>query len=252
MRKRRWACCGADAFDAVAKHGLPCARALTKGAVMHRVLVPTDFSPAALLVTREVMSWVHAIEGELLLLHVVPDIFLRWLDHLAISFIDQSRLEAAYEDLRAEGQRKFTAWLPDLVPERCRTLVVVGETADAIVEVAQAEMVDVIIMRPPDRRWWRPLLAGGVTDTVMRRAPAPVLVWTGLERAASSGGRQGVRHPHRQDAHEEGAWQGRRRERWERTPVLRSWWARTVSPSTSVNQTSVLSNTAPCRRERKE
>jgi nucleotide-binding universal stress UspA family protein len=219
---------------------------------MHRVLVPTDFSPAALLVTREVMSWVHAMEGELLLLHVVPDIFLRWLDQLAITFIDQSRLEAAYEDLRAEGQRKFTAWLPDLVAERCRTLVVVGETADAIVEVAQAEMVDVIIMRPPDRRWWRPLLAGGVTDTVMRRAPVPVLVWTGLEQVASSGGGKGMRHPHKQDANEEGAWQGRSRARWERRPVLRSWWARRGWPSPSVNQTSVLSNTVPCRRERKE
>ena len=56
---------------------------------MRRVLVPTDFSEAALLVTREAVSWVDAIGGELLLLHVVPDICLRWLDHLSISFIDQ-------------------------------------------------------------------------------------------------------------------------------------------------------------------
>lgn len=55
---------------------------------MRRVLVPTDFSEAALPVTREAMSGVDAIEGELLLLHVVPDFFLRWLDHLAITFID--------------------------------------------------------------------------------------------------------------------------------------------------------------------
>jgi nucleotide-binding universal stress UspA family protein len=219
---------------------------------MRRVLVPTDFSAAALLVTREVMSWVEAIEGELLLLHVVPDIFLRWLDHLALTFIDQSRLESAYEDLRVEGQRKFTAWLPYPATEHCRTLVVVGETADAIVEVAQAEMVDMIIMRPPDRRWWRPLLAGSVTDSVMRRAPVPVLVWTGLEQVASSGGRKGARPLHEQEAHAEGAWQGRRRERWERTPILKSWWARSGWPSTSVNQTSLSSKTASCRRERKE
>jgi hypothetical protein len=34
-----------------------------KGAVMRRVLVPADFSEAALLVTREALSWVDAIDG---------------------------------------------------------------------------------------------------------------------------------------------------------------------------------------------
>jgi nucleotide-binding universal stress UspA family protein len=194
-----------------------------KGAMMRRVLVPTDFTEAALLVTREAMSWVDAVEGELLLLHVVPDIFLGWLDHLAISFIDQSRLESAYEDLCAEGQRKFSTWLPYQAHERCRTLVVVGDTADAIIEVAQVEAADVIIMRAPKRRWWRPISVGSVTDTVMRRAPVPVVVWAGLEQMSSSGCWKGVRHPHAQDAPSEGAWQDRRRERWERTPILKSW-----------------------------
>ena len=149
---------------------------------MRRVLVPTDFSAAALLVTREALSWVDAIDGELLLLHVVPDICIRWLDHLSITFIDQSRLASAYDDLRAEGQRQFSTWLPYQAHERCRTRVVVGDTADAIIEVAQVEAADVIIMRAPKRRWWRPVLTGSVTDTVMRRAPVPVVVWAGSSR----------------------------------------------------------------------
>jgi nucleotide-binding universal stress UspA family protein len=194
-----------------------------KGAVMRRVLVPMDFTEAALLVTREAMSWVDAIEGELLLLHVVPDISLGWLDHLAISFIDQKRLESAYEDLCAEGQRKFSTWLPYQAHERCRTLVVVGDTADAIIEVAQVEAADMIIMRAPNRRWWRPILAGSVTDTVMRRARVPVVVWAGLEHMSFSECWQGVRHPHEQDAPGEGGWRDRRRERCERTPILKSW-----------------------------
>jgi nucleotide-binding universal stress UspA family protein len=162
---------------------------------MRRVLVPTDFSAAALLVAREALSWVDAIDGELLLLHVVPDICLRWLDHLSLAFIDQSRLASAYDDLRAEGQRRFATWLPSQAHRRCRTRVVVGNTADAILEVAQVEAADVIIMRAPRRRWWRPVLTGSVTDTVMRRAPVPVLVWSGLEQLPSGGWWQGVRQP---------------------------------------------------------
>ena len=86
-----------------------------------------------------------AIDGELILLHVVPDICIRWLDHLSISFIDQSKLESAYEDLRVEGQRNFSTWLPNQLHQRCRTRVMVGNTADAILEAAQVDAADVII-----------------------------------------------------------------------------------------------------------
>jgi nucleotide-binding universal stress UspA family protein len=193
-----------------------------KGVFMRRVLLPTDFSETAWLVTGEALSWVKGIGGELLLLHVVPDICLRWCDDLAISFIDQTRLEAAYEELCEEGQRRFSTWLPSAAHECCRTLVTVGERADTILKVAQAARVDVIIMRKPKRRWWRPLLAGSVTDTVMRKAPVPVVVWPGLQKPASGWG-QDVWRPDEQDALRESAWRDRRRARWARTPILKSW-----------------------------
>jgi nucleotide-binding universal stress UspA family protein len=172
---------------------------LMKGAFMRRVLVPTDFSEAALIVTREAMSWVEAMGGELLLLHVVPDLYLRWLDRPAITFIDQTRLKAAYEDLREQGQQQFSAWLPYPDNERCRTRVAVGDTADVIVEVARVEMVDLIIMWTAKRRWWRPILAGSVVEAVMRRASVPVVVWAGLEQMASGGFWQEARRPHERD-----------------------------------------------------
>ena len=168
------------------------------------------------------MFWVDAIEGELLRLHVVPDLLLRWLDHLAITFIDQSRLESADEDRRAEGQRTFSTWLPSQAHERCRTLAVVGDAAGAIIEVAQVKAADVIIMWAPKRRWW-PVLAGSVTDTVMRRAPVPVVVWAGVEQMSCRGCWKGVRHPHKHDAPGQGGWRDWSRARWERTPILKSW-----------------------------
>jgi nucleotide-binding universal stress UspA family protein len=161
--------------------------------------------------------------GELLLLHVVPDIFLRWCDELAVGFIDGPRLEAAYEELREEGQRKFSTWLPSRASNRCRTLVVVGDTTEAIIKVAQQEAVDVIIMRAPKRRWWRPLLAISVTDTIMRQAPVPVVVWAGLDRRSAQAWWQDGQHPHESDAQAEGTWRDRERTRWERTTILKSW-----------------------------
>jgi nucleotide-binding universal stress UspA family protein len=193
-----------------------------KGVRMRRVLVPTDFSQTAWLLTGEALSWVEAIGGELLLLHVVPDMCLPWCDHLAITFIAETRLEAAYKELYEEGRRRFSICLPSAVRKRCRTFVTVGETADAILKVAQAERVDVIMMWAPKRRWWRPLLAGSVTGTVMRKAPVPVVLWAGLQKPAG-GWWQGVWRPDEQDALREAAWQERQRARSERTPILRPW-----------------------------
>ena len=94
------------------------------------------------------------------------------------------------------GERKFSAWLPYAANERCCTLVVVGDTADAIIEVTQVEGVDLIIMRAPKRRWWCAILAGSGTDTVMRRAPVPVVVPTGLGQMSTNGCWKATRHPH--------------------------------------------------------
>jgi nucleotide-binding universal stress UspA family protein len=170
-----------------------CSQSL-KGIVMCRVLVPTDFSEASLLVTKEALSWVDAIDGELLLLHVVPDVCLRWLDHLSLTLIDQSTLESGYNDLRAEGHRKFSAWLPQQPHARYRMHVVVGDTAEAILEVAQVEAADLIIMREATRRWWRPVLTGSVTNTVRRRAHIPVVVWSGIEQMSRRTGETGAWH----------------------------------------------------------
>ena len=194
-----------------------------KGTSMRRVLVPTDFSEAGLRMVSQALSWVEAVGGQLLLLHVVPDIFVPCLDELVVGFIDQPKLDAAYEDLRAEGQRRFSTWLPYQASIRCHTLVVVGDTVDAIIKVAQQEEVDVIIMRAPKRRWWRSLLAISVTDTIMRKAPVPVVVWAGLDQRSASGWRQDRQCFHEPDAQAEDVWQGRPRARWERRPILRSW-----------------------------
>ena len=104
------------------------------------------------------------------------------------------------------GERKFSVWLPYPANEHCRTLVVVGDTADASIEVTQVEGVDLIIMRAPKRRWWCAILAGSVTDTVMRQAPVPVVVSARFGQMSANGCWKAMQHPHEQDVPQEGAW----------------------------------------------
>jgi nucleotide-binding universal stress UspA family protein len=186
------------------------------------MLVPIDFSEAALRLTREVVSWADALGGDLLLLRVVPDIYLEWLDQLAMTFIDQARLEAAYEELHEQGQRELSAWLPAAIHARCRTRVAVGQTADTIVKVAREEMADVIIMRAPQRRWWRPLLAGSVPDMVRRKAAIPVVVWDGLEPTAATGLRPELWHSPAPEVLQPRTWLERHSASEEQTHALKS------------------------------
>jgi hypothetical protein len=139
-----------------------------------------------------------------------------------MTFIDQTRLEAAYEDLREQGQQEFSAWLPYAVHERCRTHVAVGDIANTILDVAQEDLADVIIMRAPQRRWWRSILAGSVTDAVRRRASVPVIVWDGHEKMVSRGMWSEAQPPHGRDPLQQGTWPNWRRAPWEKTHVLKS------------------------------
>jgi nucleotide-binding universal stress UspA family protein len=163
------------------------ARLTMKGAFMCRVLIPTDLSEAALRVTGEIASWADTVGGELLLLHVVPDIYIGWLDQLALSFIDQARLEAAYGELRERGRRMVSTWLPPTLQDRCGTIVAVGGLVNTILTVAQEERVDAIILRAAKRRRWLPSRGNCVAEAVKRKASLPVLIWDGVANIASVG-----------------------------------------------------------------
>ena len=78
--------------------------------------------------------------------------------------------------------------------------------AEAIIEVTQVEGLDLIIMRAPKRRWRCAILAGSVTDAIMRQAPVPVVVSARLGHMSANGCWKATRHPHEQDVPQEGAW----------------------------------------------
>jgi hypothetical protein len=44
------------------------------------MLVPTNFSDTSQAVIRYLLLWMNAVGGELVLLHVVPEILSRWSD----------------------------------------------------------------------------------------------------------------------------------------------------------------------------
>ena len=154
---------------------------------MKRILVPTDFSTPSLAALAQAIHYTEAVEGELLLLHVVEGAPLRWytvdgvpeapsafLDPATQLMLPQPSPTRVARDLVAEAEWKLAALLPPQ-PDRFRALVTVGRAAAEIVRVARAQGADLIIMGTHGRRGLRRWFRKSVTDQVRRQAPTAVL-----------------------------------------------------------------------------
>jgi nucleotide-binding universal stress UspA family protein len=155
--------------------------------MMKRILVPIDFSTPSLAALTQAVRYTQAVNGELLLLHVVEGEPLRWytvnglpeapsarLDPIAQLLLPQRPQQRVARDLSAEAEWKLAALLPPQ-PDRFRALVTVGKAAEEIVRVARAQGADLIIMGTHGRRGLRRWFRRSVTDQVRRQAPAAVL-----------------------------------------------------------------------------
>lgn len=145
------------------------------GRLPTRILVPTDLSYTSQAVVQHGLSWVDAMAGELLLLHVIPDVLSPWSDPMDTLFIDRTSVAAHYGELCEQGHSRLVTWLPCRWEPRIRPLVAVGNPAQEIVRVAREQQADLILMGASHKSRWRQMLWGSVTDQVVRRAPVPVI-----------------------------------------------------------------------------
>lgn len=125
-----------------------------------RVLVPTDFSPSA----RDALSFIKAIPSvkEIILLHVVT------------RAESQPEIEAAVQ----EAQARLTDMKKELsgpVPA-ATSHIRVGDPTEMTLSVAKEDNVSLIAMSAYGTAWFREMLVGSTTFTVVRRTRRPVLV----------------------------------------------------------------------------
>ncbi|HET7699014.1 MAG TPA: universal stress protein [Vicinamibacterales bacterium] len=141
---------------------------------LKKVLVATDFGPAAESALRYGRALARGFGAELHLLHVVDNLFARAVMGYAYAAISP----AVQEDLERAGRRQAEALLGD---DDRRDLHAVAATmtstspADAIVEYARTHAIDLVIIGTHGRGPVAHLLLGNVAERVVRIAPCPVL-----------------------------------------------------------------------------
>lgn len=147
---------------------------------IHRLLVPTDFSPhsdRALEYAANLAGLVGAKEIHVLHVLEVPPTPVPMAGAIGA---DTGQIERTMRDsaVKALNERRARIESVDL---RVETLLMSGSPAASIAEVAKSEGSDLIVMGSHGRRGLAHVLFGSVAERTMTRAPCPVLVVTAAE-----------------------------------------------------------------------
>jgi universal stress protein A len=129
-----------------------------------KILLPIDFSPSSDEAVDAASMLARGSGGELLIVYV---------EELPIH--EGTGYLYRVPESSAEARQRLEQVVPPAgVPYRHRILK--GPVVEALLEVAEAEQIDVIVMGTHGRRGITAVVMGSVAEAIVRRAPCPVLV----------------------------------------------------------------------------
>jgi universal stress protein A len=145
---------------------------------IRKILTTTDFSDASYEALDRAVELACHFDAELLLLYVVPPIPTLHAGH-TFSIGDYE------EALRGNAQDRLRQVIGKRVPKEVasRQIVGYGDPAREIVETANNEAVDLIVIATHGLTGWKHLVFGSVAESVVRRSPRPVLTIRGPWRS---------------------------------------------------------------------
>jgi universal stress protein A len=139
---------------------------------IRQILAPTDFSEFSRQAIDYAFELAQTFGAKLLLLHVIE------LPAYPIEgFVPPSIGTTLSEDLERQASLDLAQVLPKAQDTKVEVirLVVVGTPYRKIVEVAEEEKLDLIVMATHGRTGLSHLVMGSVAERVVRMAPCPVL-----------------------------------------------------------------------------
>jgi nucleotide-binding universal stress UspA family protein len=140
--------------------------------IVQHVLVPIDFSATADRALAYAIALAQQLQARLTLLHVLD------MTPLAMGDMDTGMPVSALDALETEAQHLLQASLDRVQHAGLQgdRLLVQGSPAQAIVDMAGEQGVDLILMGTHGRTGLAHVFLGSVAEHVVRQGPCPVLV----------------------------------------------------------------------------
>lgn len=140
---------------------------------LNKVLCPVDFSEPSHAGLRMAIEIAARFSAELLLVHVVPPVPMAAIPQAAPAF-DVAAYRRGLSESAEQGMKKLlTEHVPDDLP--ARSIVIDGEPAREVVQLAESEGVDLIVMSTHGESGWQRVVFGSVAEKIVRLAGCAVL-----------------------------------------------------------------------------
>lgn len=148
-----------------------------------RILCPTDFSDFSIDALKKAGEMATNFGAELLILHVTQTVepVYGFAPYSGAAINVESLRHAVHEG--AQRELNDLAERPEFADLHVRTLVREGHPPKQIIEAAQSENADLIVISTHGLTGWRHLVSGSVAENVVRTATCPVLVVPVRDRA---------------------------------------------------------------------
>jgi nucleotide-binding universal stress UspA family protein len=137
----------------------------------NKILFPIDFSESAAKLIPYVLTMAQAFHSRVFLLYVVRDFqYLTsfHVPHPSLDRLESEVLENAQKMISRVGEENF--------PPGYVTRVSRGDAAGEIIQYAEVEKIDLIIMGTHGRKGLDRTLFGSVAANVVKNSPVPVMV----------------------------------------------------------------------------
>lgn len=139
---------------------------------LRKILCATDLSDGAVEEINRAADWGRAFSAEVVILHVLPPV--NWAfgaEHVPLN------IEVDTEALRKGVAHRLKEKVPDAVMQdpRVRTEIREGKPYEVILEVAEDEKADLIVLNTSSRPGLDRALLGSTAERVVRGAHVPVL-----------------------------------------------------------------------------
>lgn len=153
-----------------------------QGSPVRRIVAPTDLPETSLPGLLEAAALARVLGAELIVMTAVPP------QRVAREEAQGEDLDRLLEATRLRLVAWFAARLPAAVRRELpvRFLAVVGPPAKAILQVAETEEADLIVLTSRRRPGWDRLVHETVVEEVVRAAPVPVVTVRGERSLAGT------------------------------------------------------------------
>jgi nucleotide-binding universal stress UspA family protein len=149
---------------------------------MKKVLIALDYNPTAQKVAETGYSLAKALNAKVILLHVITDpMFYATSEFSPImgynGYVDVSpTILESIDGLKDASLQYLDKTKQHLGDDTIQTLVEEGDTAKTILNTAENQHADVIVMGSHSQKWLENIVMGSVTEKVLNLSSVPLFI----------------------------------------------------------------------------